>query len=128
MIQLSKIALDDSATAVMQLFDGYRALKRPTAAQTLAYRRNVEANTGGAVDANVFRLEWLPAIRHVRVQLTSRDEIAQEDLASAEKSWAEYIESWMDVANIPTIGLEDVKIHAPFLKRYVVRSLRDDRG
>ncbi|EGF99814.1 uncharacterized protein MELLADRAFT_94093 [Melampsora larici-populina 98AG31] len=129
---LAKLSNDGTSQEILRLYETNKQLDRTsragglTEAQRLAYRRSVEALTGGT-DTKLFRMEWLSHLQAMRIQLVGGDDISPEDYEAVEKAWSSYIESYADMSVDRTIGLGNYEIKPAFLKRNV-HSVRKSIG
>ncbi|KAH9814418.1 hypothetical protein DFH28DRAFT_1082996 [Melampsora americana] len=121
---LAKLCNDATSKEIFRLFETNKHLDKTsrggglTEAQRLAYRRSVEALTGGT-DTKLFRMEWLSHLQAMRIQLVGGDDISPEDYEAVEKAWSSYMQSYGDMSVDRTIGLGSYKIKPAFLRRNV---------
>lgn len=121
---LAKLSNDETSKEILRLYETNKQLDKTsragglTEAQRLAYRRSVEALTGGT-DTKLFRMEWLSHLQAMRIQLVGGDDISPEDYEAVEKAWSSYIESYGDMSVERTIGLGNYEIKPAFLRRNV---------
>ncbi|KAI8461296.1 hypothetical protein BY996DRAFT_4573648 [Phakopsora pachyrhizi] len=118
---LAKLSNDEASKQIFNLFQENKNLEDKiegglNQTQRLSYRKSVETLTGG-MDTKLYRIEWVPIIQAIRVQLIGGDDINPEDYDSVERAWSRYIESYSDMSIERTIGLDGIKVKEPFLKR-----------
>lgn len=111
----SQIALSDSKS--QDLFDLLQEDRahpdRSTSQQQTFYRSQAESAIGN--DENLYRIEWVPDRSSLAIQLLGKDSVSTDDLPTAEREWAAYIEKF--VLSDPTPGTDPKTI--PFLWRFV---------
>ncbi|PLW07516.1 hypothetical protein PCANC_23520 [Puccinia coronata f. sp. avenae] len=121
---LSNLSHHHGSKKIFQLFQAQKKIYdsgqvNMTDCQKLSYRRSVESLTGNGHESKVYRIEWIPSPRAIRIQLIGGDEISPEDFDAIEKAWSDYIASFQDMSAERTRGLEDCKLNLPFLNRNI---------
>ena len=116
----SQAALADSKSQeLLELLVQDRAHPdRSTASQQKSYRAQAEGAIGN--DENLYRFEWVPERSSLAVQLVGKDSIPADDLETAEREWAAYLERFVLSETTPGIG---VTPRTPYLKRFVLLPL-----
>jgi len=133
---LSNLSHHNGSKRILELFQIQKKMHdlgqvNVTDCQKLSYRRSVESLTGNGHESKVYRIEWIPSSRAIRIQLIGGDEISQEDFDAMEKAWSDYIASFQDMSVERTLGLENFKLKPPFLNRnikFVQKTAQVEKG
>ncbi|KAK4698449.1 paired amphipathic helix protein Sin3a, partial [Phenoliferia sp. Uapishka_3] len=118
-IKHSQAAIADSKSQeLLELLVQDRAHPdRSTPSQQKTYRSQAEGAIGN--DENLYRFEWIPEQSSLAVQLVGKDSIPADDLETAEREWAAYLERFVLAETTPGIGITP---RNPFLKRNLKRA------
>ncbi|KAL8276936.1 hypothetical protein RQP46_010664 [Phenoliferia psychrophenolica] len=121
-IKHSQAALADSKSQeLLELLVQDRAHPdRSTVSQQKSYRAQAEGAIGN--DENLYRFEWVPERNSLAVQLVGKDSIPADDLETAEREWAAYLECFVLAETTPGIG---VTPRLPFLNRNLKKASPD---
>ncbi|EIN09044.1 hypothetical protein PUNSTDRAFT_102594 [Punctularia strigosozonata HHB-11173 SS5] len=104
---------DPRTPELFELLKRERQISKPTTQDAINYRKNAERVVGP--DENLFRIEWLPDVKAMRIQLLGKDDVNVDDPEVMSGRWEAYIRSFTSPGT--TAGVPENKIRRPFLQR-----------
>jgi len=112
--QVQTAIADSKSQELFDLLRREREIAGPTTQDLINHRKTAEKILGP--DENLFRLDWLPELRTVTIQLLGKDDNSFDDSEVLTGRWQAYIDSYVspgETVGVPTSSLT----RRPFLKR-----------
>lgn len=117
------ILLDSKSHDLMNLLSKDRAITTDYSTRhQIAYRMAAEEVLNP--DENLFKIDWIPSTKRLRILLLAKEDMTADDLETAEQKWEAYIASF--AMNHPTEGLR-YPVEPPLLQRTLVDMPLDAR-
>ncbi|KAK4683853.1 paired amphipathic helix protein Sin3a, partial [Tremellales sp. Uapishka_1] len=118
--QTQTILGDLKSQELFALLERDRENEKTNTRHQIAYRMQAEGVLGD--EENFYRIEYVPVIETVTIQLMSKEDLTVDDAETQEQKWKQYIESY--ILHHPTEGLPH-RIEQPFLQRTLVDIPKD---
>ncbi|THH20510.1 hypothetical protein EW146_g864 [Bondarzewia mesenterica] len=91
--QVQTIVADNKCQELWHFLKKARAEEMFTRQEIMRYRRAAEGHVGS--DDNLYRIEWDPAPKKMRIQLVGTDEASVDDEWTSWNRWREYVDSFV---------------------------------
>ncbi|CAL1708555.1 unnamed protein product [Somion occarium] len=118
--QVQMVLSDARSQELFDLLRRERDIPALTSQDLINARKNTEKVLGP--DENLFRIDWLPELKTVTMQLIGKDDSSFDDSEVLTGRWQAYIDSY--VSPEPTVGVpSSAARRKPFLRRTVTPTL-----
>ncbi|KAJ7494566.1 histone deacetylase complex, SIN3 component [Mycena galericulata] len=111
--QVQLLFADGKSQDLLEVLKRERALASPTTQDLINSRKNAEKVLGP--DENLFRVDWLPELKHMTFQLIGKDDSSFDDSEVLTGRWQSYIDSF--VSTEITEGVSASRTRRPFLRK-----------
>ncbi|KAJ7650581.1 hypothetical protein FB45DRAFT_888175 [Roridomyces roridus] len=111
--QVQLLFADGKSQDLLEVLKRERALACPTTQDLINSRKSAEKVLGP--DENLFRVDWLPEVKRMTLQLIGKDDSSFDDSEVLTGRWQSYIDSF--VSTEVTEGVSASRAKQPFLRR-----------